>query len=197
MFMDDFRQGWFRSLTPDERPELVAHWQRLSPDSLRRRFLRPMREEDLDTHARAALGPGAEAIGWYRQGVLRAVTDIYLSRGVAEAAFSVEAAYRGQGIGRRLLDHALRRARNRGCHTLLIMTTRDNMPMVRLALSAGARLDYDGTEVTGVFDLAPASVTSHLADMGEEEAGILSELPARLGRMAAAWLPGRAGKQGG
>ena len=191
MFMDSFRRGWFRSLSPDERPELVAHWQRLSEDSLRRRFLRPMRQADLDAHARAALSPGAEVIGWFRDGVLRAVTDIYLSRGVAEAAFSVEPEYRGQGIGRRLLDHALRRARNRACRTLLVMTTRDNMPMVRLARSAGARLEHDGPEVVGYFDLAPADLSSHLADIGEEEAGLLSEAPGRLNRMLSAWLPDR------
>ena len=175
MFMDSFRRGWFRSLGPDERPALVAHWKRLSPDSLRRRFLRPMRDEDLETHAARALAPGAETIGWFHDGVLRAVTDIYLDRGVAEAAFSVEAAYRGRGIGRRLLDHALRRARNRHCRTLLVMTTRDNMPMVRLALSAGARLEHDGTDVVGHFDLGKADPASHFADAAEEEAGWLSE----------------------
>jgi len=193
MFMDSFSRGWFRSLSPDERPALVAHWQRLSPDSLRRRFLRPMRDEDLETHAARALAPGAETIGWFRDGVLRAVTDIYLDRGMAEAAFSVEAEYRGQGIGRRLLEHALRRARNRHCRALLVMTTRDNMPMVRLALSAGARLEHDGTDVVGHFDLARADPASHFADAAEEEAGWLSEMPARLGRMASAWLPGPLG----
>jgi len=155
MFMDSFSRGWFRSLSPDERPALVAHWQRLSPDSLRRRFLRPMRDEDLETHAARALAPGAETIGWFRDGVLRAVTDIYLDRGMAEAAFSVEAEYRGQGIGRRLLEHALRRARNRHCRALLVMTTRDNMPMVRLALSAGARLEHDGTTLRATSPMRP------------------------------------------
>jgi len=193
MFLDSFRQGWFRSLTPEEAPELVAHWQRLSALSLRQRFLRQMRAEDLRAHARRALGPGAEVIGWFHDGVLRAVTDIYLDRHCAEAAFSVEAEHRGQGIGRRLLDHALRRARNRGCRGLMVMTTRDNMPMVRMARSAGARLEHDGAEVIGHFPLDPATPASHTADLIEEGAALVSDMGGRIGRMAGAWLAGPSG----
>jgi len=189
MFMDSFRDGWFRSLTRDELPELVAHWKRLSAESLRRRFLRPMRDADLEAHARKALGDEAEVIGWYHDGVLRGVSDIYLDRRGAEAAFSVESGFRGRGIGKRLLAHALRRARNRGCQTLMIMTTRENTPMIRIARHHGARLEFEGSEVIGYFDLKPASLMTHIADLSEEEAGVLTDMPRRMGRMIAAWLP--------
>lgn len=189
MFLDSFRQGWFRSLDRGDRAELLAHWTRLSDDSLRRRFLRPMRRPDLEAQADRALSRGSEVIGWYLHGTLRAVTEVYLDAEAAEAAFSVEAAHRGQGIGRRLLDHALRRARNRGCRSLIVMTTRDNQPMIHLARSAGARIETDGIEVTGRFPLARASLTTHLADLGEEEAGMFQGLAEQAGRMAAAWMP--------
>ena len=190
MFMDSFRDGWFSSLSRSDRADLVAHWERLPDDCLRRRFLRPMARHDLEAHAARALGPGAEVIGWYRDGVLRGVAELHMDTNGSEAAFSVEPDYRCQGIGQALMSHVLRRARNRGCRALVIMTTRDNMPMIQIARKAGARLEYEGTEVIGVFRLERATFGTHLADMAEEEAAVFPDLVSHLGRMAAAWLPG-------
>jgi len=189
MHRNGFRDGWFRSLTADEAPDFAAHLKRLPDDCVRRRFLRQMRPADLDTHARRALAAG-EVLGWYRNGVLRGVAELYASRGTAEAAFSVEPDWRGRGIGQALLSLVLRRARNRGCRSLIVMTTRDNAPMITIALRQGARLEREGTEVVGRFDLEPATLGSRLADVTEEEAAVARTLAGQWGRMAAAWLPG-------
>ncbi|MEM1343964.1 MAG: GNAT family N-acetyltransferase, partial [Pseudomonadota bacterium] len=174
-----FLDGWFRSLAPYEGEALVSHWERLPEPCIRRRFLRPMNHAAFTERASLALGSGGEVIGWFRDGILRGVSELYTDGETGEAAFTVEPGYRSKGIGQALLDHVLRRARNRGCARLIVMTTRENQPMIRIATKAGAHLEYEGTEVVGTVALAPATGFSRLADLREDEAGILASMAAR------------------
>lgn len=191
MFDTPFLDGWFHSLGTEDRSALAAHWARLDEDCLRRRFLRPMRPADLAAQAEAAIAPGAEVIGWFRRGVLRGAAELHHETSPAEAAFSVESEYRSRGIGQALMDHVLRRARNRGCLRVMVMTTRDNRPMIRIAEKAGARFEFEGREVFGFIDLERPNLVTRMADLGEEETSLAAEIVGRMERMAAAWLPGR------
>ncbi|MGF1501410.1 MAG: GNAT family N-acetyltransferase [Paracoccaceae bacterium] len=192
MYIDSLRDGWFRRLRTDERPLLLEHWGRLPDDCVRRRFLRPMRTADFKAHADAVFGTGAEALGWFRDGVLRGVGELFKGGTTAEAAFTVEPDFRRNGIGRALLQHVARRARILGCQTLVVMTTRDNAPMLRIALHEGATLEHDGLDVTGTIALDPATFATLFLDRQEEDASAVSEVATRMARMARAWWPGSA-----
>lgn len=55
----------------------------------------------------------------------------------AEVAVFVHQDYRGQGIGRRLLETLVGEARRMGMHSVWGMTQLDNVPLLRLARSVG------------------------------------------------------------
>ncbi len=63
----------------------------------------------------------------------------------AEVAIFVHQNYRNRGIGRRLIDTVIHRARQTGMQSLWGMTELDNIPMLRLAKSAGFTQERDPT----------------------------------------------------
>jgi RimJ/RimL family protein N-acetyltransferase len=183
-------QSWYASLTEADRDRLVAHWMRLPEDCIRRRFMRAMGPAALRTHADEVFAGDARAIGWFHEGILRGVAELFpLRGGVGEAAFTVEPEFRRRGVGKGLLRRVLRRARNLGLQRVEVMTTRENTAMVRLARACGGELRYDGREVTGVFDLEPATPVSLAHEMAEEGAARSAELADRAVRFAAGLLP--------
>ncbi len=181
--------AWYGGLGRADAPAIAAHWRRLPEDCIRRRFLRRMRPEDLARHAEAIVGPDAHAIGWFCDGALRGVGELFRIPGGGEAAFTVEPGWRRRGVGQGLMRRLLRRAAHLGLRQVIVMTTRDNLPMVRLAESAGARLEFDGAEVTGVIPLAPATAASRLLEAAEETASGLASVVDGAARIAAAWRP--------
>ena len=76
---------------------------------------------------------------------------------MAEMAVSVEAGYRGQGIGKDLAQRSLNHARNIGIRKVTVNTLICNTGMKRLASSLGAKSmqgDYPG-EMTYTLSLEP------------------------------------------
>ncbi len=179
--------AWYGGLARSDAPLVVAHWQRLPDDCIRRRFLRRMRKADFERHAQAILGPGAHAIGWFCDGALRGVAELFAMPGGGEAAFTVEPDWRRRGVGQGLMRRVLRRASHLGMHEVVVMTTRDNLPMIRLAESVGARLSFDGCEVTGTIPLAPATAASRMIEAAEETASGFATVVDGAARIAAAW----------
>ena len=71
------------------------------------------------------------------------------------AAFGVQEAYRGQGIGRALQEHALREARVLGCHQVRSVTHRMQRENVLLKLSMGFAVVPDGSAPIFIMPLKP------------------------------------------
>lgn len=183
------RPDWSASLAPGDRDRLVAHWQRLSPVCLRRRFLRAMSPEALEGRAGAALSGEARCFGWFHEGTLRAVAELFpAADGTGEAAFTVERGWRKRGVGRALLRRVLRRGRNLGLARVIVLTTPDNIAMIRLARSEGGAIRLENGDVTGVFALPGATPVSLALDLADEAGAGFATLADGGRRLAAAWL---------
>ena len=167
MLPETITRGRFRRLGPGDEEALLSHYRRLSPGDRRTRFLHAVSDHALAVHARKLRSPGYCVIGWLLDGVPRGVAEVAVEGRAAEASFSVEAPWRNRGVGRSLMRQVLRRARRSGARGLTVLTTADNVPMLRLAQSFGARLSHGDGEVTG--ELAPgraswAELVSGLVD---------------------------------
>ena len=80
----------------------------------------------------------------------------------AEFGVSVLPKARGRGYGARLFDHAVLHARNRGVDTLLVHVLSENTAMLRIARTAGASVERDGSESLARLRLPPNNLRSHL-----------------------------------
>jgi ribosomal protein S18 acetylase RimI-like enzyme len=80
----------------------------------------------------------------------------------AEFGVSVLPKARGRGYGARLFDHAVLHARNRGVDTLLVHVLSENTAMLRIARTAGASVERDGSESLARLRLPPDNLRSHL-----------------------------------
>jgi ribosomal protein S18 acetylase RimI-like enzyme len=80
----------------------------------------------------------------------------------AEFGVSVLPKARGRGYGARLFDHAVLHARNRGVDTLLVHVLSENTAMLRIARTAGASVEREGSESLARLRLPPDNLRSHL-----------------------------------
>jgi len=98
------------------------------------------------------------------------------SRGrAASSEFGVSVLPNGRrrGFGRRLFDHAMLHARNRGVETIFIHALSENTAMLKIAKSAGAIVERAGSESEAWLKLPPDSFASHLDEVLGERAAEL------------------------
>ena len=143
----DGRRVEIRALKPDDRTELVAAVEGVSPQSLYRRFFtakRGLTEEEIDfflnvdfvTHV--ALAAVIEEGG--KQRIVGGGRYVVLRPGTAELAFAVVDEYQGQGICAALMRHLSAIARDAGLRELAAEVLSDNFPMLRVLDTSGLRL---------------------------------------------------------
>jgi ribosomal protein S18 acetylase RimI-like enzyme len=90
-----------------------------------------------------------------RDGAVRGVLEAFdLGHGDAEIALSVEDAYQGLGLGRRLFEEGLRHLGRRGYTTADLYCLRENTPVLRLVKSAGGEITFQGSEARAEIDLS-------------------------------------------
>jgi GNAT superfamily N-acetyltransferase len=167
--------GAYRALWTYDRDDFAVHLKRLSPEDRRSRFQYPATDAQIDEHVEAFLHGGGHVIGWFCEGVLRAAAEVMiLPDGVqAEAAFEVEADWRGRGVGAQLVNRALLWARNRGVRRLLIHTTRRNTAMLKAAVKRGATFEFDLGDADGVIETRGPSWRSLAREAVFEEQGVV------------------------
>lgn len=131
------RRALVRKLWPHERAAYLAHLRRLDPATRICRFGRPIDDRALEAHAAAHFNIDALVYGALVRGEVRAAGELHgawLKPGVpAEAALSVEPAWRRQGLGAAILDLLLTAARNRGRDAVMLVCLPENIAMRRLA----------------------------------------------------------------
>lgn len=168
-----------RRLRRDETSRFYEHLLRLDPEARRRRFSGSVREDFLRSYALAKTRPGTVIEGAFVDGVLRGVGELRpLGAGgeAAEVAFSVEKAFQGMGIGRRLFDRLLLIAKNHGVRLVTMVCSMENAAMQRLFRSAGGRLVASDGMVEGTIRPAwptPFSIAKEALAEGEGAADVL------------------------
>jgi RimJ/RimL family protein N-acetyltransferase len=137
-----------RALKPDDRAELLAAVDRISSQSLYRRFFavrRSFSEREVDFFVN---------VDFVDQVALAAVVDeddprprlvgggryVVTQPGEAEVAFAIIDDYQGQGIGSALLRHLATIARAAGLGTLVAEVLPENAPMLKVFERSGLPL---------------------------------------------------------
>lgn len=92
------------------------------------------------------------------------------ARATSEFGVSVLAQARGRGFGRRLFEHAMLHARNRGVDNLMIHALTENTAMLKLARAAGATVVREGSESDATLRLPPDTIASHLGQFVSNQA---------------------------
>lgn len=93
-----------------------------------------------------------------------------LDPAMSEFGVSVLPATRSRGFGRRLFEHAMLHARNRGVETLLIHALSENTAMLKIARNAGATVVRHGPESDASVKLPPDTFASHIDELVEQRA---------------------------
>jgi acetyltransferase len=165
----DGRLVWLRPLQAEDAPRLMDLCKRLSPSTLRRRFLRsvvrcdPLEAQRLaavDQVQRVALVAVPDAAG---DAPIVAVGRFHGDGSEqAELALLVDDAYQHVGLGRLLLSRLVREAVQRHLRVLEGHVLYDNAPMLRLLRTSGQPLEvhWDGGDVLSVELAVPGFATA-------------------------------------
>ena len=168
-----------RSLGPRHRERIVAHLVGLDERSRYLRFGYAASDAQISRYVDTLDFERDEVFGIFNRRLeLIALAhlshrDADASRGRAAASefgVSVLPKARRRGFGRRLFEHAMLHARNRHVETMFIHALSENTAMLKLARSAGATIERDGSESEAWLKLPPDSIASHLDELLVERA---------------------------
>jgi len=175
-----------RSLGPRHRERIVAHLVALDDRSRYLRFGYQASEAQIARYVDTLDFEHDEVFGIFNRR-LELIAMAHLayrradaSRGrdaSAEFGVSVMPLARRRGFGRRLFEHAMLHARNRGVVSIFIHALSENTAMLKIARDAGATVHRDGPESEAWLALPPDSIASHLDEFLGERA---AELDYRL-----------------
>ncbi|WP_414832111.1 GNAT family N-acetyltransferase [Afifella sp. YEN Y35] len=148
--------AYIRKLWPYEAALFSEHLCRLGPEARRMRFAGPVNDARIKNYVREAWDLDTTILGYFVNGVIRGSAELHpLTKewtGKAEAAFAIEEAWQGRGVGRALLARTFTLARNRGFRQLHLFCLQENRRMLKLARELGARLTYDEGEVDALLE---------------------------------------------
>ena len=180
--------GWvpIRSLGPRHRERIAAHLHGLQAADRYLRFGYPATDAQISKYVDMLDFEQDEVFGIFSRR-LELIAMAHLAHamaspatsGVASSEFGVSVLphARGRGFGRRLFEHAMLHARNRGVETLLIHALSENTAMLKIARNAGATVVREGSESDATVKLPPDTLGSHVGELVEQQA---AELDYRL-----------------
>lgn len=175
-----------RSLGPRHRERILAHLLALDDHSRYLRFGYAATDSHLARYVDRLDFERDEAFGIFNRR-LELIAMAHLAHpseratperpAMAEFGVSVSTRARRRGFGRRLFEHAVLHARNRGVGALFIHALSENTAMLKIARDAGAKVHRDGSETEAWLELPPDSFASHLDEIVGKHA---AELDYRL-----------------
>jgi acetyltransferase len=141
------RRHAIRELRSEDMDAVQAFVRRLSPESRRRRFFAPISELMPSQLARVTRGGGPDDVNlgaFDAAGRIVGLAQYAVERDAgAEFAVVVDDALQRSGLGARLVDLLVERARERGLGALHGLVQNDNWPMLGLAAKLGFELLAD------------------------------------------------------
>jgi len=152
----DIRRLWIADM-----PAFRDHMLRLDPRSRHERFGGGMSDDFIAHYAESCFGQGDLVFGAYIDGQLHGAAELRSNEAIwseqapyqrhihAEAAFSVEEAFRRRGIGEQLFRRIENAASNHGVETLDIICMPDNVGMMRLAAKFKTQFTFEESQFTG------------------------------------------------
>jgi GNAT superfamily N-acetyltransferase len=179
-----------RSLGPRHRERIAAHLLALDPADRYLRFGTPAPDPQICKYVDMLDFEHDEVFGIFNRR-LELVAMAHLAHPadrveagkppMSEFGVSVLRSARGRGFGKRLFEHAILHARNRGVRLLFIHALSENAVMLKIARNAGATLRRDGAESDAWLELPEDSIVSQVGQLVEEQA---AELDYQLKRSA-------------
>ena len=177
--------GTVTRLWPHERPLFLDHLLRLDSETRRERFGMQVSDDFLTQYAQTTFATGGLVFAYMEDGIVHGAAELrgldhVLSR-TAEAAFSVEPAYRQRGIGTALFERLVNAARNRRVRTLYMTCLAQNRAMQALARKFEADLVQNTGDLDGYIEtLGPTPFT--VLDEAIDNAGHFATLTLDLQR---------------
>ena len=175
-----------RSLGPRHRGRIAAHLLALNADDRYLRFGYPATDAQMSKYVDMLDFENDEVFGIFNRR-LDLIAMAHLAHptvppvagdtAMSEFGVSVVPGARGRGFGRRLFEHAMLHARNRGMQTLFIHALSQNTAMLKIARNAGATVERSGSESDAWLRLPPDTFGSHVDEIVEQQA---AELDYRL-----------------
>ena len=174
-----------RSLAARQRERVTAHLVALNDSDRYLRFGYPATDAQICKYVDSMDFDRDEVFGIFNRH-LELIAVAHLAHAVeagaqrpvmSEFGVSVSLRARGRGFGRRLFEHAVLHARNRGVQTLFIHALSENTAMLKIARDAGATVERDGSESEAWLKLPQDTLASHVGELVEKQA---AELDYRL-----------------
>lgn len=172
-----------RSLGPRHRERITAHLLALDANDRYLRFGNPAPDAQICKYVDMLDFEHDEVFGIFNRR-LELVAMAHLAHptdpgeggesAMSEFGVSVLRAARGRGFGKRLFEHAVLHARNRGVRLLFIHALSENTVMLKIARDAGATLHREGSESDAVLALPEDSIASHVGQLVEDQAAELN-----------------------
>jgi GNAT superfamily N-acetyltransferase len=150
-----------RRLWPSDKEAFSDHLLSLDPRSRHLRFGGGMSDDFLVRYAENCFGKGDLVYGAFIDGKLVGAAELRSNQAIwseqapfgrhihAEAAFSVDDAFRRRGIGEKLFKRLLRAATNHGVETIEIVCLPENVGMQTLARKFEAHFTFEENWLTG------------------------------------------------
>lgn len=200
-------RGWgnwvpIRTLAERHRHVIEAHLLQLSAEDRYLRFGVTTSDAQIQRYVQSLDFENDELFGIFNRRLkLIAMAHVAYARpgeqnarpSLAEFGVSVLTEARGKGFGDRLFQHAILHARNRGVETLLIHALTENAAMLKIAMRAGATLEYEGPDAEARLKLPADTVTTHLDETWREGLAELNYRAKVQARRLANWLRRRKG----
>jgi len=148
----------YRSLMPFEFGLYAAHLKRLSDADRYMRFEAVTSDEGIDRYVDRIVLSRSAIIGVFdAEGVMRGAAHVVRDGTVTDLGLSVEAEFRGIGLGLRLLDEAISSARLLGARAFTALCLARNGWMTRQLKKRGFEMTHDGGCMLASSPLRPAN----------------------------------------
>ena len=130
-----------RELWSMDRSAFRDHLLRLDENSRRLRFGVPVADGFIDDYAKTAFRLNTIIFAYFEDHQIRAAAELrglsFAFTPAAEAAITVETAWRNRGLGSQLMDRLLVSARNRHVNQIYMICLRENGAMQHVAQKFG------------------------------------------------------------